>query len=300
MGSQRTHRESALAYIAERQFGVFTRAQALDAGFTANTIKKRLHRGVWALVDHNVYRMSATPRNWNQRLVAACLAGPAVASHRSAGILWALPDMPNEIVEVTALRHRRRRAPDVIWHESWHLTERDINEIEGIPCTRPVRTFLDLGVVLSTDELETVLNDGIRRNLLSVSAIGRRLEELGPLRPGTRVVQAVVSRHRTGRRAPESVLETRFLQLVRSAELPEPVPQFEIGLGGGAAARVDFAYPERRVAIELDGAAYHSGEVAERRDRRRDNRLGAMGWRVLRFGWNDVTRSPDYVLGMMR
>lgn len=208
--------------------------------------------------------------------------------------------MPNEIVEVTALRHRRRRASDVIWHESWHLTERDINEIEGIPCTRPVRTFLDLGVVLSTDELETVLNDGIRRNLLSVSAIGRRLEELGPLRPGTRVVQAVVSRHRTGRRAPESVLETRFLQLVRSAELPEPVPQFEIGLGGGAAARVDFAYPERRVAIELDGAAYHSGEVAERRDRRRDNRLGAMGWRVLRFGWNDVTRSPDYVLGMMR
>jgi very-short-patch-repair endonuclease len=300
MGSQRTHRESALAYIAERQFGVFTRAQALDAGFTANTIKKRLHRGVWALVDHNVYRMSATPRNWNQRLVAACLAGPAVASHRSAGIIWRFPDMPNEIVEVTALRHRRRRASDVIWHESWHLTERDINEIEGIPCTRPVRTFLDLGVVLSTDELETVLNDGIRRNLLSVSAIGRRLEELGPLRPGTRVVQAVVSRHRTGRRAPESVLETRFLQLVRSAELPEPVPQFEIGLGGGAAARVDFAYPERRVAIELDGAAYHSGEVAERRDRRRDNRLGAMGWRVLRFGWNDVTRSPDYVLGMMR
>jgi REase_MTES_1575 len=300
MGSQRTHREAALAHLAQRQFGVFTRAQALDAGFTPNTIKKRLHRGVWALVDHNVYRMSATPRNWNQRLVAACLAGPAVASHRSAGIIWRFPDMPNEIVEVTALRHRRRRASDVIWHESWHLTERDINEIEGIPCTRPVRTFLDLGVVLSTDELETVLNDGIRRNLLSVSAIGRRLEELGPLRPGTRVVQAVVSRHRTGRRAPESVLETRFLQLVRSAGLPEPVPQFEIGLGGGAAARVDFAYPERRVAIELDGAAYHSGEVAERRDRRRDNRLGAMGWRVLRFGWNDVTRSPDYVLGMMR
>jgi REase_MTES_1575 len=294
MGSQRTHREAALALIAERQFGVFTRAQTLDAGFTANTIKKRLHRGVWALVDHNVYRMSATPRNWNQRLVAACLAGPAVASHR------ALPDMPNDIVEVTALRHRRRRAPDVIWHESWHLTERDITAIEGIPSTRPVRTFLDLGVVLSPDQLETVLNDGIRRNLLSVSAIGRRLEELGPLRPGTRVVQAVVSRHRTGRRAPESVLETRFLQLVRSAGLPEPVPQFEIGLGDGAVARVDFAYPEQRIAIELDGAAYHSGEVAERRDRRRDNRLGAMGWRVLRFGWNDVTRSPDYVLGMMR
>src|SRR5215207_7409592 len=244
MGTERTHREAALARIAERQFGVFTHAQAFDQGFTANTIKKRLHRGVWALADHNVYRMSATPRTWNQRLLAACLAGPAVASHRSAGILWGLSGMP--------------------------------------------------------DELETVLNEGIRRNLLSRSAIGRRLDELGTLRPGTTVVQAVVGRHRPGRRAPESVLETRFLQLLRTAGLPEPAPQFEIGLGDGAAARVDFAYPKRRIAIELDGAAYHSGEVAERRDRRRDNRLGAIGWRVLRFGWNDVTRSPDYVLGMMR
>ena len=300
MGTERTHREAALARIAERQFGVFTRAQAFDQGFTANTIKKRLHRGVRALADHNVYRMSATPRTWNQRLLAACLAGPAVASHRSAGILWGLPGMPNEIVEVTALRHRRRRAFDVNWHESWHLTERDITQIEGIPCTRPVRTFLDLGVVLSPDELETVLNEGIRRNLLSRSAIGRRLDELGTLRPGTTVVQAVVGRHRPGRRAPESVLETRFLQLLRTAGLPEPAPQFEIGLGDGAAARVAFACPERRIAIELDGAAYHSGEVAERRARRRDNQLGAIGWRVLRFGWNDVTRSPDYVLGMMR
>jgi very-short-patch-repair endonuclease len=208
--------------------------------------------------------------------------------------------MPDELVEVTALRHRRRRVGDIVWHESYHLTERDITEIDGIPCTRPVRTFLDLGAVLSTDELETVLNEGIRRHLLSGEPITRRLEELGPLRRGTAVVRAALRRHVPRRRAPESVLETRFLQLVRSAGLPEPVPQFQIVLGDGLAARLDFAYPRRRVAIELDGAAFHSGADAQQRDRRRDNGLGASGWRVLRFDWDDVTRRCDYVLGVIK
>jgi very-short-patch-repair endonuclease len=279
---------------------VFTREQALHLGFTPDAIKKRLNRGVWVLTDHNVYRISATPETWKQRLVAACLAGPAVASHRSAGIVWEFPGMPDEIVEVTALRHRRRRSPDVVWHESYHLTERDITEVHGIPCTRPVRTFVDLGVVLSSDALEAVLHEGIRRNLLSVPAITQRLEQLGPLRRGTAVVQAVLARQHLGRRAPESVLETRFLQLIRSAGLPEPVPQHEVRSGDSVIARLDFAYVDRRIAIELDGAAYHSGDLAERRDRRRDNRLGAIGWRVLRFGWDDVSHSPDYVVGMMR
>jgi very-short-patch-repair endonuclease len=300
MGSQRTHRDAALARDAERQFGAFTREQAFGVGFTAAAIKKRLARGVWVLVDHNVYRFSATPETWEQRLMAACLGGPAVASHRSAGRLWGFSTMPDELVEVTALRHRRRRPRNVTWHESFHLSEHDGTEIDRVPVTRAVRTFVDLGVVLSPDELESVLNEGIRRNLLSVPAIGRRLEEFGPLRRGTAVVRAVLDRHVPSQRAPESVLETRFLQLVRSAGLPQPVGQYQVRLNDRALARLDFAYPRRHVAIELDGAAYHFGEMAKQRDRHRDNELGALGWRVLRFDWEDVTRTPDYVLATMR
>jgi hypothetical protein len=36
MGSQRTHRDAELARVAERQFGAFTHAQAVRAGFTAS------------------------------------------------------------------------------------------------------------------------------------------------------------------------------------------------------------------------------------------------------------------------
>jgi very-short-patch-repair endonuclease len=296
--ASRTHlsADARIAATAARQHSVFSRQQAFDAGFTRGMINRRQKSRKWLAADYAVYRVAGTSPSWRQRLMAACLAGPAVASHRSAGILWDFPGMPDEIVEVTALRHRRRRSSDVIWHESYHLTERDITEIEGIPCTRPVRTFLDLGVILSPDELEAVLNQGIRRSLLSVPAIGRRLEALGPLRRGTAVVRAVLDRHVPGRRAPESVLETRFLQLVRSARLPEPVPQHQVRSGDRVIARVDFAYVDRRIAIELDGATYHSGERAEKRDRRRDHRVGALGWRVLHFDWDEVTGTPEYVL----
>jgi very-short-patch-repair endonuclease len=289
-----------LAGTSAAQHGVFTAAQFLEAGFTRDQLRYRIRTGELAVVDELVYRHSSTPPNSKQRLMAACLGGPAVASHRSAGRLWDLPGMPDEIVEVTTLRHRRRKLADVVWHESLHLSDRDVTEIDGIPVTRPVRTFLDLGVVMSPNELETVLNEGIRRNLLAPAAIARRLEQLGPLRRGSRVVREVLAREVPGRPAPESVLETRFLQLVRSAGLPMSAAQFRVTLGNGAIARLDFAYVDRKIAIELDGAAYHSGKIAKQRDRRRDARLGDLRWRVLRFDWDDVTCTPEFVVGQIK
>ena len=53
-------------------------------------------------------------------------------------------------------------------------------------------------------------------------------------------------------------------------------------------ARVDFAYPELKLAIEVDGFAAHSTVDAFRRDRVRQNALVAAGWTVLRFTWPEV------------
>jgi very-short-patch-repair endonuclease len=302
MRRSRTHRalDAIVSDILERQHGAISRQQAREQGFTDRMIDWRVNRGRWEPVDFGVYRVAGDPETRWQRLMAACLAGPAVASHRAAGILWNVPSMPEEIVEVTALRHRRRRASDVIWHESYHLADRDVTEIEGIPVTRPVRTFLDLGAVLSAAVLEEVLDDGRRRNLLDIPAIWRRLEQLGDLRPGAMRVRRVLESRVAGDRPSESVLETRFRQLLRNADLPIPTAQFEIRVGSGSIARVDFAYPELSLAIELDGAAYHSSERAKRRDRSRENELVALGWRVLRFTWEDVRDRPTAVVSDLR
>ena len=84
-------------------------------------------------------------------------------------------------------------------------------------------------------------------------------------------------------------------RLLSTQGLPPAVPECEVWTDAGAfVARVDFAYPELRLTIEVDGFAAHSTVDAFGRDRARQNALVAAGWTVLRFTWTEVdTSSPD-------
>jgi len=62
-------------------------------------------------------------------------------------------------------------------------------------------------------------------------------------------------------------------------------------------ARIDFAFPDRRLAIELDGYGPHAHRF--QRDRSRQNGLVLMGWTVLRFTWADVVERPAYVVAAL-
>ncbi len=59
--------------------------------------------------------------------------------------------------------------------------------------------------------------------------------------------------------------------------------------------RVDLMIGERLI-VEVDGREHHSDPVAFERDRVRDARLSALGYRVLRFSCNQVmfTRVPGH------
>jgi len=232
-------------------------------------------------VDHGVYRSVLTPDSWHQRLAAACLAGPAVASHRSAAVLWGMAVDDAHPLEVTALRHRRRFVDDVTWHESYLLSDDQVTEIDGVPTTRAARTVLDLAGVLRDEHLEGVVDDVIRRRLASVQSVGALLERLGPLRRGASTLRKILEA-RTGP-APESSLESQFAQLIEAHGLPAPTPQHPVVAPDGRRLRIDFAYPDRAVGIELMGAAFHAGPDQWRADTERLGVLAAMGWLMLSF-----------------
>jgi very-short-patch-repair endonuclease len=78
----------------------------------------------------------------------------------------------------------------------------------------------------------------------------------------------------------ESPQETRLRLLILRAGLPAPVAQYTVRDGRVFLARMDFAYPELRLAIEYDGL-WHGERDQFFRDRRRLNRLLAAGWRVV-------------------
>lgn len=71
--------------------------------------------------------------------------------------------------------------------------------------------------------------------------------------------------------------------------LPAPRLQYRVHLPGGP-VRPDAAWPELKIAVEFDGAAFHGSPNARERDLRRD---AALGWVVLRFDYRDVTRHPE-------
>lgn len=85
--------------------------------------------------------------------------------------------------------------------------------------------------------------------------------------------------------ATESPAEEAFWAAWRAGGGPDLAVQHEV-LGGRY--RLDFAHLASRTAIEIDGLAYHNGQTAFQRDRERDRRLTAAGWRVVRFTAKEV------------
>lgn len=63
-----------------------------------------------------------------------------------------------------------------------------------------------------------------------------------------------------------------------------------------AGYEIDAAFPLERIAIEVDGWAWHVDPERFVRDRQRQNALVNGAWHILRFTWHDLTARPDEVL----
>ena len=64
--------------------------------------------------------------------------------------------------------------------------------------------------------------------------------------------------------------------------------------------KIDLAFPERKVAVEVDGWAWHVDADRFRADRRKQNALVRAGWDPLRFTWHDLDGHPATVLAEVR
>lgn len=95
----------------------------------------------------------------------------------------------------------------------------------------------------------------------------------------------------------ESPQESRLRLLLHRAGMP-PVARYRIYDADGFTARVGFAYPELRLAIEDDGP-WHAERRAFLDDRRRLNRLDAAGWIVLHVTVDDLRR-PEVLIARVR
>lgn len=181
----------------------------------------------------------------------------------------------------------------------WRVSRRDLGESivlpNGMRVTPAGPTVLDLARVLPVPAAVVSGDSALRKKLVTVAVLADLAAAArGRGRPEVQLVVGLLD-PRCG-----SVLESLFRVLVLQAGLPAPATQVQIADGADVLCRVDFCWRAERLIVEVDGFAFHSDREAYRRDRQRMNALERLGWRVLRFTWEDVVGRPAYVLALVR
>jgi very-short-patch-repair endonuclease len=158
--------------------------------------------------------------------------------------------------------------------------------------------MVDLGAVLPPGEVEDALDTGLAPpSLFSIAAIEwMRNEVRAQGRDGVGVLGRILDERALGAEVNDSLLEPRMARLLRTAGLPQAIFHYVIRTPAGVfLAEVDFAYPEIKLAIEVDGFEKHGTPRAMAKDFVRQNGLVPYGWPVLRFTWRQVVREPEMV-----
>jgi hypothetical protein len=137
--------------------------------------------------------------------------------------------------------------------------------------------------VLAQSMAEQALEEAIRRDLVDITLVGRRYEELGgDFRLGGKVASRLIHRWIPNIARTDSRPEVRLLRLIAARGLPEPVPQHRVWFGPDECADLDFAWPDERVALEFDSYRWHGGRLKHDADARRELRLQVRRWNVIR------------------
>ena len=275
----------------DAQFGVISRKQALAAGLSRSEIETKLRKELWTAVAPAVYKVGGSPTTREQRFMAAILwAGDgAVVSHRSAACLWGLEGEFDDVVEIICPTDKRPPAGVTVHYR--RLASNESTYLGVLPVTTATRTLFDLASVIPVDDLLVARDDALRRRLTTWRRLRAQLDKAARGQAGTRTFRATLAGDNIG----ESHLERLFLPVVRKFKLPRPKLQYEVRLASGRTVFIDFAFPDDRLAIEIEGFGVHGQQIRWQQDMDRENELTELGWQVLRFSKQDLTKRPDRV-----
>lgn len=286
---ERKHDLPELARLAERQWGVITRAQLIASGLGDRGIAewvrsgrvRRLYRGVYAFGHDRI-------RSEGRWLAAVMACGPGAAlSHTSGAQLWEIRQSSSAFIDVTVpSQNGRIRRKGIRIHRSGRFASEEVTVRNGIPVTTVARTLLDLADVLDPQALRRAVTEAEYRGLFDRASLIAVVEN-NPGRRGRKLMTAAFERRHHRTRSP---LEDRFLRLVERRGVEEPESGVRI-----EGYEVDFVWTRVGLVVELDGAAAHGTREAVGRDRKRDRVLWRAGFRTIRLT-DDALDAEDEVL----
>jgi hypothetical protein len=285
---------AAIRQAVQGNDGLATRRQLLET-VPAVVLDGHIGRRNLTRVFPHVYRLPDGAADDRAVLRAALLhAGPVAAlSHTTALAVWGLRRLERPLHLTIDQGLKRAGASDLVVHrrlrfdpESEQCTERSGLRVTALP-----RSIVDAWPLMPVPERRPLVIDAARRRLVTAHQLRESLAER-PNVPGRRTLRQTIELIADGC---QSELEAHgVLSVFQHRSLPRSVGQHPVELPTGR-IKLDRAYPEVKLAVELDGAAYHTSPEDRRKDLARDRALAALGWVVLRFTYADVLRDPDGV-----
>jgi len=264
----------------------FTTAQARSHGITLRELAgpdyEKLFRGVHA-------RRGAGPRAL-LRAKGALLVHPpgAVASRWTAARLLGVPVPYDELEHVTVSSEDDRRRRQGIRCHIAQLSAAEVQVVQGVRITAPLRLFVDVAEFLSLVDLVVAGDWMVRHRLVTVERLVRFTRDSTIAHAGRARRAASYVRDRV-----DSPMETRLRLLLVLAGLPEPEVNRELRDELGVLMRLDLCYPALRLAVEYDGRQHLTSSAQWERDVERRNDLVAQGWILLTVTSRGIHRTPE-------
>ena len=283
--------EGRIAAVARRQHGVAGRRQLLAIGVTRDEVDWRVSVGSLHVIHRGVYAVGHTAITVRGRWMAAVLASGdgAVLSHRSATALFGIWGSGTGEIHVTV--PRKTRSQRGVRRHFGILPRDEVTVVDGIPVTCAARAVLDLAGEKGEAAAEAALREmeylGVYGDVSLPVLLARY-----PKHKGTPTAREALDRVRDdpGGRI-RSSLEELFLPFLDAHSIPRPRLNAWLPIGEDS-YQVDCLWLEARVVGELDGWKSHGTRHAFRKDRKRDRRLGARGYRVVRITEDQVRDEP--------
>lgn len=285
---------------AARQYGTFSRAQAVTVGMTPKMVHTRLAAGAWIRMAPSVYAVASAPPKWERQMAAALLTRTgSIVAGRSAAFVHGFSDFggTRPVIMIGPSGNSRSQLAHVIRSQRFDAVGRVRRR--GFVVTDEAETVMTLAGELTLERLEALIDSRLAAKTLAVSEVAHVVDLSGGLRGIAKLRGIVDHRSVDAYQPPTSELERLLYRLLDNPRLPEYSRQIPIRYQQSRAT-VDAFLDPWNLIVEGDGRRWHTRRADFDRDRLRDNEAAAHGLVVIRFTYemlrDEVERCLDTLI----
>ncbi len=283
--------------IAALQGGVVTNKQLRECGVSS---KQRLvrfaiagwkrHLGVVVIPE------CVTNNDLRDAWALTLRIGPsAIVTGPTAARLQGIPVDHTMVIAISELDHHARAFPARIRRRPPIVPAHPYGELQFVSAEE---ALLDTLEAMPRAEAIGLLETALQRRWITPKFIAHALRvrtERGQHRGSLKRFHALAHD------GTHSHAERRMKSLLRKHQLTGWTSDHRIDdASGRPVAAIDLAHVRLKIAIEVDGHAFHSQRREFERDRLKQNELVIAGWTVLRFTWDQISNHGDDVVSVVR